>query len=254
MQPFIATNFTDLLVHYQLNTFAQLWAKPIDWFETPNQRRGGWSGVGRLALINNAGNTHIFYLKKQQNHGRRTWCNPILGEPTFRREFANLQLLAANHFAAPKVVFYAEGIDKNQPCAVLMTEELSDFKDLAELTETWLPTASRAKKMTLIKKIANEIKRFHGLGLVHRALYPKHIFVKNVNIAPEVALIDCEKMRCNNNQTNNAIFDLSALNRHSQGWRNTQRMAFLKHYLQINQLDCNSKKIARQILKRAARA
>ena len=254
MQPYIAPPFADLLAHNQLNTFAQLWAKQIDWFEEPNQRRGGWSGVGRLQLVGKTGESQVFFLKKQQNHGRRTWQHPIQGEPTFRREFANLQFLAANHFAAPNVVFYAEANENGEPCAVLMTAELTDFKELAEITETWLPAASRAKKMTLIKKIANEIKRFHGLNLVHRALYPKHIFVKNVNTAPEIALIDCEKMRNNNNQTSNAIFDLSALNRHSQGWRNTQRMAFFKHYLQINRLDSNSKKIARQILKRAARA
>lgn len=251
---FISPDFADILAHNQLNTFAQLWAKNIAWFEQPNQRRGGWSGVGRLQLENANGVKQIFYLKKQQNHGRRTWQNPIKGEPTFRREFVNLQLLTANNFAAPQVAFYAESIENDQQCAVLMTAELADFKDLAELSETWLPAASRAQKAQLIKKIANEIKRFHNYGLVHRALYPKHIFVKNVNNNLEIALIDLEKVRKNSNVYQCAVFDLAALNRHSEGWRRTQRLAFLKQYLQTKKLDVVGKKLARQITKRAARA
>ena len=250
---YISPNFADVLAHNQLNTFAQLWAKKIAWFEEPNQRRGGWSGVGRLQLENANGEAQTFYLKKQQNHGRRTWQNPIKGEPTFRREFVNCQLLAANNFAAPQVAFYAESNENGQQCAVLMTAELAGFKDMAELSETWLPTASRVQKNQLIKKIANEIKRFHDFGLVHRALYPKHIFVKNVNNNPEIALIDLEKVRKNTNLSERAIFDLAALNRHSQGWRKTQRLAFLKYYLQTTKLDVAGKKLARNIMQRAAR-
>ena len=210
--------------------------------------------MGRLQLVNTAGGNQTFYVKKQQNHGRRTWQNPIKGEPTFRREFTNLQFLVANNFLAPQVAFYAESMEKDQQCAVLMTAELADFKDLAELSDTWLPAASRAQKSQLIKKIANEIKRFHNYGLVHRALYPKHIFVKNVNNNPEIALIDLEKVRKNTNLNERAIFDLAALSRHSEGWRNTQRLAFLKHYLQQQKLNVAGKKLARQITKRAARA
>jgi tRNA A-37 threonylcarbamoyl transferase component Bud32 len=250
---FISPDFADVLAHNQLNTFAQLWAKNITWFEQPNQRRGGWSGVGRLQLVNSNRKSQTFYLKKQQNHGRRTWQNPIAGEPTFRREFVNLQLLAAHHFAAPQVAFYAEATENGQQCAVLMTAELVDFKDLAELSDTWLPSASRAQKAQLIKKIANEIKRFHSFGLVHRALYPKHIFIKNVDANPEIALIDLEKVRKNTNANTCAVFDLAAFNRHSVGWRNTQRLAFLKQYLQAKKLDAAGKKLARNILQRAGR-
>lgn len=253
MQAYIAREYADLLAHNQLNSFADFWAKHIDWFEAPNQRRGGWSGVGKLTLADAEGRTQTFYLKKQQNHGRRTWRHPLKGEPTFRREFENLQLLAAHRFAAPNVAFYAEANENGAPCAVLMTAELTNFKDMAELTNTWLPTASRMQKMQLIKKIANEIKHFHGLGFVHRALYPKHIFVKNVDTLPEVALIDCEKMRKGGSLNSRTIFDLSALNRHSQGWRNAQRMVFFKYYCGIDKLDANAKQLARHIIKRATR-
>ena len=251
---FISPSFADVLAHNQLNTFTQLWEKKIAWFEEPNHRRGGWSGVGKLQLTNANNEIQTFYLKKQQNHGRRTWQNPISGEPTFRREFVNLQLLAANNFAAPQVAFYAESLENGQQCAVLMTAELDGFKDMAELGETWLPTASAIQKKQLIKKIADEIKRFHSFSLVHRALYPKHIFVKNINNNPEIALIDLEKVRKNTSANACAIFDLAALNRHSEGWRRTERLAFLKQYLQIIKLDAAGKKLARKIIQRATRA
>ena len=61
-------------------------------------------------------------------------------------------------------------------------------------------------------------------------------------------------MRKNSNVYQRAVFDLAALNRHSEGWRNTQRLAFLKQYLQTKKLDVVGKKLARQITKRAARA
>lgn len=251
---FISPKYANVLAHNQLNVFAQIWAKKIDWFEEPNQRRGGWSGVGRLTLKNSAGESQVFFLKKQQNHGRRTWRNPITGEPTFRREFANLQLLSANHFAAPVVAFYAEAIENGQVCAVLMTADLTGFIDLERLMQNWLPIVNKEQKKVLMNKVANEINRFHGLGVVHRALYPKHIFVKNAETLPEVAVIDCEKMRQNSNLQANTVFDLSALNRHSQGIRNTERLAFLKVYLQTHKLNDAGKKLARQIAKRSARA
>lgn len=257
-QPYIAPQHQATLALNKLTTFNALWDISVDWFEEPNQRRGGWSGVGKLQLKNLAGESQVFYLKKQQNHGRRTWLHPIKGEPTFRREFANLQFLFANQFAAPTVVFYAEASENSQQRAVLVTAELTGFKDMAELMQTWYPTASQTQKMTLIKKVANEIRRFHGFGLVHRALYPKHIFVKNTDTNPglanlEVAVIDCEKMRNNTNLHNCTVFDLSTLNRHSHGWRNTQKLAFFKHYLQVGKLDLTTKKLARQIIKRAER-
>ena len=250
---YISPDFADILAHNQLDTFNTVWEKSIEWFEEPNQRRGGWSGVGRICLQNAGNNTQVFYLKKQLNHGRRTWRHPIVGEPTFRREFEHLQLLAANHFAAPQVAFYAESTDKKTRYAVLMTAELTDYKDLAEIAINELPVASYRQKQQLIKEIANEIKRFHNLGLMHRALYPKHIFVKNALTQPEIALIDLEKVRKNGDADERAVFDLSALNRHSEGFSHTQRLVFLNHYLQQTKLDIHSERLAYKILKRSNR-
>ncbi|MEI2614559.1 MAG: lipopolysaccharide kinase InaA family protein [Methylotenera sp.] len=76
----------------------------------------------------------------------------------------------------------------------------------------------------------------HGAGVVHRALYAKHIFVKPNNIkssgdAFEVALIDFEKFRPIYFAPLQAADDLMTLNYRTSGWTNTNRLYFLKQYL-----------------------
>ena len=251
--PFISSRHASILNRHQLNRFDAVWDYEIKWFEEPNQRRGGWSGVGRIALEDDSANQLFLFVKKQQNHGRKTWLHPISGEPTFRREFAWLQFLEARQFHAPKVAFYAEHGSGADQRAVLMTEALTEYQPLDMLSDHLRAKASRKQQMVLIQKIAEEIRRFHDFGLVHRALYPKHIFVKDAESAPEIALIDLEKTRANRWFIFRAFFDLAALNRHAEGWRLTQRLAFFKHYLHIKKLNFLSKVLCRLIIKRSRR-
>jgi len=251
--PFASSRHAPILKRHQLNSFDAVWDYEIQWFEEPNQRRGGWSGVGRIALENGSATPLFLFVKKQQNHGRKTLLHPFSGEPTFRREFAWLQFLEARHFHAPKVAFYAErGTGKNQR-AVLVTEALTEYQALDVLSEDLRAKVGRQQQMELIRKIAEEVRRFHDFGLVHRALYPKHIFVKNAEGAPDVALIDLEKARVSRWFFFRAYFDLAALNRHAEGWRLTQRLAFFKRYLRIEKLNFLSKVLCRLIIKRSRR-
>lgn len=249
---FIAPQHQALLAQHKLDTFDAIWDLKVDWFEEPNERRGGWSGVGCLQL-GDAENALIFFVKKQQNHGRRTLIHPLKGEPTFRREFERLQFLNQHDFAAPKVVFYAESNVCGRQRAILVTEALTDFVPLDALGENWKKATSRAQQARLIDKVACELRRFHDLGLVHRALYPKHIFVKKADIQPEVALIDLEKARFSPWFLLRAAFDLAALTRHADGWRATQKMAFFLRYMNIKKLDASAKRLCRSIIKRASR-
>lgn len=258
MFTFIASKFLEVLNKHQLTTFDKLWDYKIDWFEAPNERRGGWSGVGQIFLTTgilekSSDQPLSFFVKKQQNHGRRTLHHPFAGEPTFRREFERLQFLEKNQFGAPQVAFYAESNHDSHQRAVLMTEALTDFLPLDTLIENWWPSANYQQKTNLIKKIASEIKRFHQLGLSHRALYPKHIFVKNADNHPQIALIDLEKARFTPLLWSRAVFDLAALNRHTIGLRSTQRMRFLLDYLNSNQLNFFEKVLCRLIVSRAKR-
>lgn len=250
---YIASAHQAFLSKLGLDSFEAFWNLEIDWFEAPNERRGGWSGVGRIEVVNDENPSLILFVKKQQNHGRKTWRHPFVGEPTFRREFARLRFLEEHDFSAPKVVFYAEAIVQGSQRAILVTEALNGFVSLDNLSESWLKGATLKQQGRLIRRIAQEIRRFHDFGLVHRALYPKHIFVKNADTQPEIALIDLEKTRRTMFSRAAAIFDLAALHRHALRWRKSQRILFLIEYMQTKRLSKAAKRIAHAIIRRASR-
>lgn len=232
-------------------SFEAIWQHEVAWFEPPNERRGGWSGVGTMTLQANQHAPLRLFVKKQQNHGRKTLRRPIAGEPTFRREFQRLKFLESQAFAAPKVVFYAEDLATRR--AILITEALENYAPLDQVTVQLFEHRDRAAQQRLLHAVAAAIRRFHSLGLVHRALYPKHIFVKNADTAPEIAIIDLEKARFSPFFLWRAYFDLSALHRHATSWQSAQRMRFLFSYLNTSKLNFWNKLWCKALLRRAAR-
>ncbi len=251
---FQSTRYQQIFAQHQLDGFEHLWQKQIAWFEEPNQRRGGWSGVGQLILPSVDGELNVF-VKKQQNHGRRTLLHPIKGEPTFRREFERLTFLDAQQIKAPKVVCYGEQKIDNQDCAILATETLLGFEPLDVVTQRWFSAQqkTRQQKRELLKTVALTVRAFHKAGLVHRALYPKHLFVKNAEIKPEVAFIDLEKARFSYFFLYRAYFDLAALNRHAEHWSVSDRLYFFLQYFQVPALNKTLRFMGRQIVKRSTR-
>lgn len=252
---FQSTHYQAIFTQNQLHDFDAIWAREIDWFETPNERRGGWSGVGRLQLDGPDGTSLRVFVKKQQDHGRFSLRNPIAGEPTFRREFEQLTFLASRAFNAPRVVFYGEQSTKQQTRAILITVELTGFIpfDVLGHQVTTEEMMSAQKKRILLASIASSLRSFHQLNLMHRALYPKHIFVATANTTPQIALIDLEKARFSPVFWNNAYFDLAALNRHAEHWRRTERLYFFMQYSQLTRLTGFSKWLCRLIIKRSMR-
>lgn len=247
---FQSNDYQALFAQHQLTDFNAIWNRDIAWFEPPNERRGGFSGVGKLLLQTEDGKNFIFFVKKQQNHGRKSWAHPVIGEPTFRREFRNLTFLQKHNIGAPSVVYYAESTSTNQ--AILITENLTDFVPLDTIN---LSQLQQAQQYDLVKKVATEIKRFHDTGMVHRALYPKHIFVKNAGtgIAPEVALIDLEKARFSPLAWYRAYFDLAAFLRHTVDWDDGRKLLLIKSYLEKIELSFFDKLLFSMITHRANR-
>jgi tRNA A-37 threonylcarbamoyl transferase component Bud32 len=252
---YISAKHAQALKECGLHTFDQVWKHPMAWFEAPNECRGGWSGVARLQLELPNGSSLCLFVKKQQNHGRLTLLHPINGEPTFRREYKRLQYLESRGIAAPQVVFYAEQVVENKTCAILVTEELSGYQSLESLAEPLFvkKNLTRVEKQQLFKVVASTLRNFHRLGLVHRALYPKHIFVKDAGIQPQVALIDLEKARFTPFFWYRAYYDLAALNRHAEFWGRTDRLYLFMQYCQIRRLGKLSKWLCRQLIKRSKR-
>lgn len=253
MPLFVSKQHQSVLSSNAYDNFDSIWASEINWFEAPNYRRGGWSGVGRVELICKNGLSLFAFVKKQLNHGRLTWRHPFKGEPTFRREFNRLIYLENHQFIVPRVLFYGESNSAGDQKAILVTIALDEFQSFEDVLQDWWPNASHDNQQKLLKAIAHELKRFHGLGLVHRALYPKHIFIKNDDIHPQIGLIDLEKSRFSRFAAYRAFFDLAALNRHTVPLRLSQRMYFFKQYLGVSKVVGFNKFLFRLIAKRSAR-
>ena len=254
---FISSKYSAILVKNKLDTFEMVWDYPVDWFEEPNERRGGWSGVGRTTLKDGKGGDEFgAFLKKQNNHCRTSFLHPIKGVPTFQREFEMMRYLAKKQVRAPEVLFFARNPNGNLE-TTLMTKELTGFLPLEELTEQLFkvatPTLSQQK--VIIKAVAKFSRRLHDVNIQHRSFYPKHLFVNTDNAqVPEVAVIDLEKSRVNRIPFMRSVIDLSVLNKHAKYWSRSRRMYFYLEYLGIKHLTPYAKWLCRLIIKRSTRS
>lgn len=239
MQSSISPQHLALLTQHQLASFEQLWAYKGDWFEPPNRERGGWSGVNFIELTNEAGKKQGFYLKRQQGHMRRTWRHPIVGEPTFVREFEIIEHLTQHNVKTPKIVYFGS----QQTQAVLLTEALEGFVSLDKMQTGF----QFSQKIELIRQLAGAVRNMHLAGVQHRSLYDKHFFIKEINSSFEAALIDFEKSRVNSFISMLKFSDLITLNYRTQSFSRTQRLRFYKQYVEIVHLTFWHKCLCRYI-------
>lgn len=255
MLTFISDKFLALLKENQLDTFEKVWNHQVDWFEEPNERRGGWSGVGRIVLTQADGTMIGGYLKRQDNHCRTSWLHPFKGVPTFQREFEMMRYLARQGVCAPEVMLFGRN-PVGDLKTTLLTKELAGFKPLENLTEELFNThrPSLSVQRPIIKAVALLARQLHAAKVQHRSFYPKHLFV-NMSDAqlPQVAVIDLEKSRINHVGILRSIIDLSVLNRHAKYWSRTRRMSFYLQYLGLKRLTPFAKWLCRRIVKRSNR-
>lgn len=252
---FVSEKYVQLLKKNQLDTFDQVWNRKVDWFEEPNERRGGWSGVGRIVLQQNDGTEIGAYLKRQDNHCRTSWLHPVKGVPTFQREFEMMHYLEKCGVAAPEVMLFGRNPNGDLK-TTLLTKELAGFKPLEELTEDLFSNArpSLSAQRLVISAVAMLAKKLHAANVQHRSFYPKHLFVNMVDVnAVKVAVIDLEKSRINYIAVMRSLIDLAVLNRHAKYWSRSRRMYFYLQYLGVDRLTPFTKWLCRRIVKRSNR-
>lgn len=236
-------NWQSALENQQFATFEQIWDSPIDWIDEPNRNRGGWSGVGCIQLLNND-QPITLYVKKQQNHVSRSLRHPFKGEPTFAKEFKVIGYLNLRGVIVPQVVFFAQRSVKAGQQAILITENLAGFQALDQINNTAM---SLSAQRSLITKVAQAVRNMHGLGIQHRALYPKHVFVKSAGDTFEVGFIDLEKSRQMTFPWLQSISDLVTFNYRTADSSLRCRIYFLKKYFSIQRLDKFYKIVCRWI-------
>ena len=173
------------------------------------------------------------FVKKQLNHTTRTLRHPIQGEPTFATEYHTIRFLQAHGLTAPNVVFFEQRTVQEGQQAILVTEMLAGYQPLDSLEKSKL---SLLQQRALLRSVAQTISKLHQLGVQHRALYAKHIFVKAREQSFDVALIDLEKSRRMLWPWLQAMTDLVTLNYRTKGWSKSVRHYFYKHYLGRRQL------------------
>lgn len=242
----------------QFATFEQIWNAPVEWIDEPNRNRGGWSGVGRVQFEMH-GELVTLYIKKQQNHASRSFWHPFSGQPTFAKEFRMMRYLSQYGVVTPEVVFFAQRKNHAGQQAILITRNLDGYFGLDQINRHEL---SVADQHALIAEVAKAVRQMHNLGVQHRALYTKHIFVKtqarDFQVRDfrvhdfqvhnfKVAFIDFEKSRKMLLPSLQGVSDLITLNYRTAGWSSPHRLYFLKKYYAYERLSGFYKTLARWI-------
>lgn len=231
MKDFICPQWQSLLQYNNLTSLEDFWQLPQNWIETPNYRRGGWSGVTRWILNTPSGETYAIYVKRQLNHTSRNWRHPFKGEPTAQREFRAIQRCEKKAIPVMKALFFASRSAGVHRKTVLVTAELIDYRSLNDWMQHWQATQfpPRSQKQQIIQKVAQTIRQLHRHGLQHGCLQDKHIFMRLESSEIHIALIDLEMLKWFPHRA--VMRDIYTLNQYSAGWRYVERLMFIKYYL-----------------------
>ena len=237
---FASRFYQELLRSNDLADFDSVWNLKTPWFEEPNVRRGGWSGVVRYMLQSSEEPVEVF-IKRQEGHISRTFFHPVKGVLTLKKEYNSIKRLQRYGVPTLNPVYFACKDDK----AVLITLGLSDHVSLDKIDPSSL---SVSDKRTLIAVLATVLRTLHKHHLQHNCLYPKHIFVKKTDGAWEVRIIDLEKMKRTLLQRSAMCRDLSTLIRHADpAWGPRDLVLFLRYYFNESTLSPNSRKKFHQV-------
>lgn len=251
---FFGEGWQDILRYNRLDDFDALWDMDVEWFEQPNERRGGWSGVGRIRLRTpNGGDVGVF-IKRQQNHTCRSLRHPLRGTLTFAREFENIRHFQRAGIPTLEPIYFGQRQVNGDRQGILLTLELAGFSPMD--ATGFLPgkdglLASIKARRALFTTLADALRRLHAHRRQHSCLYFKHIFIRPVREAEfEIRLIDLEKSRWHPLVRRSAIRDLYTLSRHAEGWPLTDHMRFFLLYRQETRLSPASKRLWRDIAAR----
>ena len=221
--------------------------RDFDWFEPPNERRGGWSGVSRMVLNPHATtpNKVVVFLKIQQNHFYVSRQSLFRKRLTYSREFAALSALGDLLECLPEPVYYAEWMDgKNRDC-MLLTRALDGWISF----DQWINQAPSSGDIYFaLEKLAETLREIHHLGWAHFGMFQKHVFLKWDG--PEdlsIKLIDWEKARRPLLRRQCVMEDVSRFLRHSENLSIDYQKHFLHAYFQTENFTAKQRRLIRKM-------
>lgn len=242
-QEHLNEQWSSILSYNKLDHFDALWEPGNDlWFEPPNQRRGGWSGVAKRMLAKPDGGKVGVFIKRQENHVYRAWYRLFRPRATFEREFKNI--LKFNKLGIPslELVYFGQRKVDGKLQAILVTRELEGYHSLDSdyfLRGSALPPD---KRHALLDRVAQTIRQMHKHHIQHNCMYYKHIFAKeNQDGSIDVRLIDLEKAKWRPSLLKIAKRDLGSLFRHAGHWSKTDNLRLFLAYQANRKLDGKGK-------------
>ena len=238
--------------------FDTWWNAEQNLVETGNFRgpdaNTSWSHVSRIELPDG----RAVYLKRQQNHFPNNLVLKAKKIPTFEIEWQNYQKLKAAGVPTLNIIHFASRKVHGDKQCIVVSEELKGMTPIDELIKWFKKNGwpDRQQRLAMLGAIVKIIKTMHGAGLIHNALYGRHIylnvpFVDGTPQLPEsyhACLIDLERTKSVGKNSPKLIKnDLEKMYRRIPKWPARDCLWFLKQYLGIDKLTPEAKSIARKI-------
>jgi len=242
--------------------FENLWSREDPWFEEPNigrrDSKKAWSGVSRIIF---KGNT--FFLKKQENYFSYS-VQPPLRQLLVEKEYSNIQLFKSYNIPCLDFVYF--GVRKmpggilGKTQGILITKALDNYLPLDKVQANfWEAQGAEYQtiRKAIITSLAALVAQTHKSGLMHRCLYPKHIYIdkdfcetgEQKTFDPVCRFIDLESARKMPYKSTKQLRDLETLNRRSPSTSLGDKLYFLLKYLNKNRLDKDVRQLIERIKK-----
>jgi hypothetical protein len=236
--------------------FKSLWNRNDPWFEEPNLGRRdskkAWSGVSRIVF-----NDQAFFLKKQENYFTYS-VKPPFRQLIVQKEYANIQLFKSYKIHCLDVVYFGTRKKSGKTQGIIITKALDDYISLhdIELQHKKLHGAEQFRiQQAVIKEIASLVKKTHESGLMHRCLYPKHIYIEKhffetgeqETKRPLCRFIDLESARKVSYNSKKQLRDLETLNRRLPTLNFKGKLYFLLQYLDKTETDKDVRNMIKRI-------
>lgn len=238
--------------------FESWWNAEKELVEEGNFRGGddqsSWSHVSRIKLADG----RTVYLKRQQNHFPNNLLLKMKKVLTFELEWRNYQRLQEAGVPTLNIIHFASRKQNGNRQCIIVSEELAGMTPLDDLIRCFEKTAwpSRTQRLAMMAAIEKVIRKMHDAGIIHNALYGRHIYlnipiIDGKAVIPDdfhACLIDLERTKFPGVNSPKLITnDLEKMYRRIPEWPARDCLWFLKRYLGIEKLTPEAKTIACQI-------
>lgn len=227
--------------------------REFDWFERPNKRLGGWSGVSRLLLNPDApeGERTPVFLKIQQNHCYQTIRNGFKKRQTFEREMDGFDALEELG-ALPELLLFSKWRSGGNVGSLIITKGLDGFVMLEHFLKSTLLTHPQPDDeiFKALSAVAETTRALHQTGWAHFAYKPKHVYIsRESEPAYQIRLLDFERARRPLRANTFVTEDLSRFLRHSLYLNPEHKMHFLRDYFQTDRFSPKQHRLIRRLEK-----